>query len=186
MGGMPDIIVKPNFLRALDRVGRALNALPDTERKPQIDKALDDLLACTTVAEFVQTAEDRRLIVGQGGRDHIRLDWLGERWWSKQQIPLQRRFDVLRQAFILIVELIRDKRRPLDSYWICAGSQDSSIFEAVVAESPQQITLILLTPVPPKNDAPPTDDPRLWVVREDDAAVDVITRNVTWQPSLGA
>ena len=186
MGGMPDIIVKPNFLRALDRVGRVLNGLPDPQRALEIDKALEDLLACNTVAEFVQTAENRRLIVGQAGRDHIRLDWLGERWWSYEQIPVQWRISVLRQAFVLIVELIRDTRRPLDSYWICAGSQDSSTFEATVAESPQQITLILHTAVPPPNKAPEIDDRRLWVVREDDAAFGVITRNVRWQPSLGA
>ncbi len=53
--------------------------------------------------------------------------------------------------------------KPIVSYWLCAGSH----FQSVVAESDQQITLLLLTPSFPNNvlpDKPVTKHENIWLV----------------------
>ena len=57
----------------------------------------------------------------------------------------------------------RAQARPLDTYWVCAGSH----FELVSTLSPQQVTFLILTPSPPftRHEGNFMGDENIWVTK---------------------
>ena len=84
-------------------------------------------------------------------------------WWEELQ-PIER---ILRAGFRQLVELLEDEpdqtsRRPVKTYWICAGSH----FEVSICQSPAQFTMLLMTPAPPisrRRQPVSLDDEDIWV-----------------------
>lgn len=189
MGGMPDFIARPNFLRELDQVAAGFNAITNVQQRLDVcNAAIKELQDLQGVSDFVTSALNNGLIKPTtGGKSHIDGDWLGENWWQYTKISKKTRKAVLQQAFIKAVELVRDTYLPLHSYWICSGPPDGTLFAAAVGEGPGAVVLVLHTPFP----LPPTGKPakgydkHLWVVLEN-AKGDVETRNAEYYPLLGA
>jgi hypothetical protein len=177
MGFMAGHITKGPLFYHLDRLSRndasmsRLTALlSDLEQLAPAFRGLTPIFE-----QHILTDYDQALLPALS--EHIRTNWFSEEqgWWQDQQ-PIEPVFchgliKTLREAIdnpISIEDSTTNERRqrtlPIDSYWI--GNCDR--FEITVSRSPQQITLLVMTPPPPTawtgiwaEDAP------IWVVRRD-------------------
>ncbi len=153
--GMPGNIATGRLIEALDA---ALND-PNLDL-PALRDALDP--SSNTTKRLVSSDVNDSLVdlyvepkyapndKGYWGQDkqHLRDHWLPSPglvahggWWEDQQ-PVGR---VLRAGLLHLVKLMLSDFRLVKTYWVCAGSH----FEVVVGKSPQQYTMLLLTPAPP-------------------------------------
>jgi uncharacterized membrane protein len=75
--------------------------------------------------------------------NHMRADWFDARrgWW-KHLPPID---PILRAAFTKAGQLAIEHHLPIDGYWIRRGDD----FRVAVCRSPQQITMLFISPVPP-------------------------------------
>jgi hypothetical protein len=107
--------------------------------------------------------------------DHIRDHWFGgaSGWWPGEQ-PIE---PIFCQGLIKAItesvnnpltvvdpdtEEAQQHALPIDTYWIC----DASHFEVLICRSPQQITLLFLTPPPPiRNPGIWSAETPVWSVR---------------------
>ena len=115
------------------------------------------------------------------------LDYL-RRWWYPEadtpntkpigRVPgldgfwpgLQPIYPILRRGLVKALEVARDARLPLDSYWSSGGTE----VQVYVTKSPQQVTRIILTPpTPPPITVRKKDTKRIWVVRRGSPALTV-------------
>ncbi len=98
---------------------------------------------------------DRQMIT------HLNRHWLGSDrhgWWPHYP----NKGEVLKQGLVKLVQVAGETRLPVSIYWICTGFH----FQCVVAQSPAQATLLLLTPpIPNATDQPAsTVAEPMWVV----------------------
>ncbi len=169
MGGMPDVILKPTFLRRLDEVAHDMNHIAnEQDRYKAFAAALTELylLAGKSKQEFIRVARDNGLVRTPDEEAHLADDWLGEEWWKDSKIPIAVRQEVLRKGFIKACEQVRDLRLDLDSYWVCAGPRkESAVFQSSVSKSSQQLTLMLHTPQQKEPKGAPNEfDFTTWIV----------------------
>lgn len=111
--------------------------------------------------------------------DHVKKLWF-QNWWLQHQ-PLA---PVARAGLLKAMELSINESKPLDCYWVCAGTH----FELVTTLSEKQVTLLVLTPPPPVsyanfkyNKAPDEYDP-IWVTKH--ASVGVCDGEVAEAPTV--
>lgn len=132
MPSMPARLARPPILHKID-------AWIATSIPASAERAISLLEQCTIV-EIIEGS--RSLGLSEAEKRHLLDDWFDPTgWWPTQQ-PIE---PILRQALIKALQLVVKHEIPMDSYWICAGGD----FEAYVAKSGQQVTLMLLTPPPP-------------------------------------
>ena len=150
MPTMPDPIVKGPILKGLDKVSK----------KPNLNFAqiLADLQSPMPLADICI----KYGVIAAGGAEeqHLRTHWFNANGWWPQAQPIG---PVVRKALIKAVELVRDKKLPLECYWICANMTNQGPVDVSVAASDQQITLLLLTPMPPPPVGPVVADPSIWL-----------------------
>jgi hypothetical protein len=109
--------------------------------------------------------------------NHIRDHWFGEAngWWPEEQpiepIFCQGLIKAIRESVTNPLTIMdpqtqetQEQALPIDTYWIC----DASHFEILICRSPQQVTLLFLTPSPPvRNPGVWSVDTPVWTVRRD-------------------
>ena len=132
-----EAFITPGFLRALDRASLNRREWPD-EGVQELFRILrkPDTLAkvCKRFGLFATEADEQ----------HLREDWLGEGgrgWWPKQ--PMEA---MLRAGMVRAIQLLREHDLPLASYW--RVGKDTRQVQITFALSPQQITLVISTPLP--------------------------------------
>lgn len=154
-----EVFITPGFLRALDRASLNRREWPD-EGVQELFRILrkPDTLAkvCKRFGLFATEADEQ----------HLREDWLGEGgrgWWPKQ--PMEA---MLRAGMIRAVQLLREHDLPLASYW--RVGKDTRQVQITFALSPQQITLVMSTPLPRLRKAGGgrlVKNPKIWIVAHD-------------------
>lgn len=90
-----------------------------------------------------------RPVLKAGDEAHVKDDWFGTNWWPNALLKEQ----VLRTAYAKAIQMALSdaKVRPVVSLWISGMTET---FEAAVMDSPQQITVVLLTPKHPETELP--------------------------------
>ena len=109
--------------------------------------------------------------VSKGGLRHFRKHWLSS-WWSHLAVA-----DTLRAGFIEAITHARAAGKPMEVVWICA--QDDA-FHVYYTESPNQVTVLVFTPIPDTDDVtgegrdrefddePLVEPEDIWVVKQED------------------
>ena len=154
MGGMPDIILKGEFLRILER------AAP-TARKEDRDDTLEWL--GQKERDLVWILEQRGFVTSEAEKEHMQ-NWL--RMWPGTE-------EIMRKTFLEAIKLLdsyydpKTKRTvPLDAYWICGVPE----VQGVVSDRRTHVTMILLTPAPPPSTGD-TPDPTMTLIKRENGKV---------------
>lgn len=162
------------YLDELSRRGDSLsllnNLLEALEQLQPTYQGLIPIFQTYILAEY-DPDETRALL------DHIRDHWfdVANGWWPNEQ-PIE---PIFCQGLIkAISESINNpitvadpetqqpqqQALPIDTYWIC----DANHFEILICRSPQQVTLLFLTPPPPiRNPGIWSAETPVWSVRRD-------------------
>lgn len=158
MPRIPGAITKGSIFRKLD----------EFLSKPQ-QHFLDDLRNPAN-AQLDQLGESRGLLEGQKQRDHASREFFGDEgeqaaWWPGNE----KKQEITRQGYIKATELAleHDPPKPIVTYWVRGGES----FQVAVAESDQEVTILLLTPPGPevaKANTLPHVDERLWLIARDE------------------
>ncbi|MGH9013197.1 MAG: hypothetical protein ACRDZ1_04570 [Acidimicrobiia bacterium] len=96
----------------------------------------------------------------EGDVEHFEEDWIGH--WGEYPVE-----EVMRAGFKKAITLAREKRKPIESLWVCANENS---FHVYVCDGPLQITVLVFTPPPLEHvheDALSEEEP-LWVVKARD------------------
>jgi hypothetical protein len=72
---------------------------------------------------------------------HLSQTWYGPQCWWPALHPME---PLVRQSLIKALEVARDRRLPINSYWLCAGNQ----FRVIVIYDNLQVFRLILTPAP--------------------------------------
>lgn len=94
---------------------------------------------------------------------HFAGDWLAT-WWPNLAVA-----DTLRLGMLEALKCADDTGLPMEFFWVCL---DENLFQVYFSKGEHQVTVLILTPPPPKNyNAGPLTAPEdLWVVKEADQA----------------
>ena len=82
--------------------------------------------------------------------------WYGPQCWWPAHHPMA---PIVRESLIQALELARDRRLPINSYWLCAGDQ----FRVIVTHDNLQVLRLILTPLPNCAPSLPIDTDRVWI-----------------------
>jgi hypothetical protein len=110
--------------------------------------------------EFKELTPDRKTAIV----DYLVTNWFNEEsgWWPHLQ-PIE---PVLCLGLIKALDISIQEALPIDSYWVVIDEG----FELTVSQSPQQVTLLIMTPQPPRPRAHGVwspHDTKIWVVKDD-------------------
>jgi hypothetical protein len=89
--------------------------------------------------------EAARDIVSYDAADHFARHWLGD-WWPEAELVEE----TLRQGFLAAIRRAHALRVPIET--LCVR-RDTGPLELCVAESPQQVTVLIMLPPPPEEPA---------------------------------
>jgi len=94
---------------------------------------------------------------------YLEANWFEDEggWWPHLQ-PLEPAFSV---GLVKAIDTAIEHALPIDSYWLIIDEG----FEMTVSQSPQQVTLMIMTPQPPNPHAHGVwapDDSKIWVVKD--------------------
>ena len=161
MGAMPGHVAKGPILERIDELSKD---------KTRFEEAFTEL---KTNEDLIYLGKHYDILLPdkkgeQKEADHVKNLWF-QNWWPEQQLVAP----VARAGLLKAMKLSIDTSRPLDCYWVCAGSQ----FELVTTLSDDQVTLLILTPHPPVSYAnfeynePPDEYDPIWVTKHASAGV---------------
>lgn len=122
--------------------------------------------------EFEELTPDRKSAIV----DYLATNWLNEEsgWWPHLQ-PIEPVFclGLIKALDVSIgdteahkTKKARQEALPIDSYWVVIDEG----FELTVSQSPQQVTLLFMTPQPPRprvHGVWSPHDTKIWVVKDD-------------------
>ena len=147
MAGMPGIIAKVPISKRVDDLSRKF--LEDHQKRDEFLgeflKALEnwhqDYYAILHEYGIIRTEEEER---------HLRNHWFNEngRGWWRQAGPVKA---IHRQGLIEAFREAKDRKLPIDSYWICAAHPS---FDVCVCWSEEQVTRIIISPIVPDHSDP--------------------------------
>ncbi|HZR83416.1 MAG TPA: hypothetical protein VFD92_20140 [Candidatus Binatia bacterium] len=100
-------------------------------------------------------------VLRESDKPHVDDEFFGKKWWPE----IQHKEDIVREGYLkaMKLSLAHAIQKPIVSYWITGLPK----FEVMVAESDHQITVFLLTPLPPEPQLPPAEktyDENLWLI----------------------
>jgi hypothetical protein len=105
-------------------------------------QALETLLAALKdpTQEYVEILK-RLAGVTQQEADHLCQTWYSPQCWWPAHHPME---DKVRRSLIHALELAKDQKLPINSYWLCAGNH----FQVIVTYDKLQVFRLILTPPP--------------------------------------
>ena len=134
MGAMPGHVAKGPILKRIDKFSD-YDELSDN--KTRFEDAIAEL---KTNPDLIYLGKKYGILEDSKEEDHVKKLWF-QNWWPEHQ-PLA---PVARAGLLKAMTLSHDTSKPLDCYWVCAGTH----FELVTTVSAKQVTLLILTPPPP-------------------------------------
>ena len=132
------------------------------------DLALAALADPDSTATLIAAAKDQHQQypddVSTSDLKHFTKHWLSS-WWSHLAVA-----DTLRAGFIEAITHARAAGKPMEVLWVRA--QDDA-FHVYYTESPNQVTVLVFTPIPDTGDPEFEDEPLvepedIWVVKQED------------------
>jgi hypothetical protein len=174
MPTMPKDLSKPNILKNLDGV------LGNPARRTALAQDLKAIPPTSLVALAIKYG-----IVAAGSAEevHLKNDWFGPNWWSTADshgpgMTPDNKEELVRGALIVACEDATKQNKPVDTYWLCRPrgyGSGNALLDASVSWSSKQVTLLLITPMPPNQPPPTWGDPIRYI--EMDAAGQTISTN---------
>ncbi len=156
MGVMPANVAKGPILERIDEL---------SNDKTRFEEAFAEL---KTNSNLIDMGLKYQILKQPKEEEHVKNLWF-QNWWPQHQ-PLA---PVARAGLLKAMELSINESKPLDCYWVCAGTH----FELVTTLSEKQVTLLVLTPPPPvsyanfKYNKPPDEYDPIWVTKHGSVGV---------------
>lgn len=134
MGTMPHWITAGAVLRSIYRLSRKPGA------RPVIEKTVSDLVDGDSVPE----AGLNNKWLTQKAHDHMKA------WITEYETKVAEAGDILRWGLVKAGRLAvkRNEVRPIAPYWLCPKGFPDNRFEVAVLPTHEQISMLVLTPMP--------------------------------------
>lgn len=155
MSVMPGAVAKPPMLEKLDNL---------SSKKDKFEQAFTALKgAPASVDGIIAVARAHKIITTDAEEAHLRNHWFGDWWTNHTTKPA-----VIKHGLIKACDLAIKEQKLLDCYWVCSGD----LFQVSSMTSPQQVTVMILTPPPPTSaitSFPDKED--IWIAKKKPATV---------------
>lgn len=153
MGSMPEQVAKGPVLERLDAFSR--KRLQDAQTAQKFANLHQELQGGQGLVELGVTYG---IVQTQREQDHLKQDWF-QGWWGTDVE------EIVRQGFEKAFALAIQHGLPLDCYWVCAG-QNGPV-KMFPARSASQVTVLLMTPLPPVMGSKFPDLEDIWAVKHE-------------------